>query len=187
MRYCCKNSERVKKIHMNAERCIADNARIPSDAFHPMQCEAGGRVLHWMQCITRDVCNISNTPRGMNVYFLYSRAILAAKTLLLKIGMNKTKKSHLSFHNFFSKKVMHWGFYVPHFHFTNFFKKVMYWIHYIDFFKKSDALNPLHRVLWMRWSRDITKVDVMISLHQLFAKCIKYYTKRRLFSEIPII
>ena len=113
--------------------------------------------------------------------------ILAAKTLLLKIGMNKIKKSHLSFHDFFSKKVMHWGFYVPHFHFTNFFKKVMYWIHYIDFFKKSDALNPLHRVLWMRWSRDITKVDVMISLHQLFPECIKYYTKRRLFSEIPII
>ena len=122
LRYCCKNGERVKKIHMNAERCIADNARIPSNAFHPMQCEAGGRVLHWMQCITRDVCNISNTPRGMNVYFLYSRAILAAKTLLLKIGMNKIKKSHLSFHDFFSKKVMHWGFYVPHFHFTIFFE-----------------------------------------------------------------
>ena len=112
LRYCCKNGERVKKIHMNAERCIADNARIPSNAFHPMQCEAGGRVLHWMQCITRDVCNISNTPRGMNVYFLYSRAILAAKTLLLKIGMNKRRKSrckevfmyHTFISRFFSKK-----------------------------------------------------------------------------------
>ena len=146
MRYCCKNGERVKKIHMNAERCIADNARIPSNAFHPMQCEAGGRVLHWMQCITRDVCNISNTPRGMNVYFLYSRAILAAKTLLLKIGKNKTKKSHLSFHNFFSKK---WCIEAFMYHTfisrifskkwciesitSTFSKKVMHWIHYIAF------------------------------------------------------
>ena len=134
----------------------------------------GSRVLHWMQCITRDVCNISNTPRGMNVYFLYSRAILAAKTLLLKIGMNKRRKSRcnevhttLSFHDFFRKS------------------DALNPLH--RFFEKSDALNPLHRVLWMRWSRDITKVDVMISLHQLFAECIKYYTKRRLFSEIPII
>ena len=173
MSYCCKNGERVKKIHMNAERCIADNARIPSNAFHPMQCEAGGRVLHWMQCITRDVCNISNTPRGMNVYFLYSRAILAAKTLLLKIGMNKRRKSRCNE--------------VPQFHFTIFFRKSDALNPLHRFFEKSDALNPLHRVLWMRWSRDITKVDVMISLHQLFPECIKYYTKRRLFSEIPII
>ena len=140
LRYCCKNGERVKKIHTNAERCIADNARIPSNAFHPMQCEAGGRVLHWMQCITRDVCNISNTPRGMNVYFLYSRAILAAKTLLLKIGMNKRKKS--------------WCNGVPHFHFTIFFEKVMHWIHYIDFSKK--VMHWIHYIAFCEWDGHVT-------------------------------
>ena len=154
MRYCCKNGERVKKIHMNAERCIADNARIPSNAFHPMQCEAGGRVLHWMQCITRDVCNISNTPRGMNVYFLYSRAILAAKTLLLKIGMNKRRKSnevfmyHPFISRFFFEKVMYW------IHYIDFLEKVMHWIHYIDFSKK--VMHWIHYIAFCEWDGHVT-------------------------------
>ena len=155
MRYCCKNGERVKKIHMNAERCIADNARIPSNAFHPMQCEAGGRVLHWMQCITRDVCNISNTPRGMNVYFLYLRAILAAKTLLLKIGMNKTKKSHLSFHDFFFKK-------------SDALRLLCTTLSFHEFFQKSDVLNPLHRLFQKKWCiESITSrfVNEMVTWH----------------------
>ena len=43
-----------------------------------MQYSASGLALHWMECITRDPCIISNTPLGIHVYFLYSLAILAA-------------------------------------------------------------------------------------------------------------